>query len=51
MKERPLSIENHWDLLSRDFLEVYDEFVNMPYEPRIIDVLHEKFDFCGKTIS
>ena len=51
MKERPLSIENRWDILYRDYPEVYDEFANVPYEPRMIDVLNDMFDFSGKTIA
>jgi len=51
MKERPQSIENRWDILYRDYPEVYDEFANVPYTPRMIDVLHEKFDLKGKTIA
>ena len=51
MKERPLSIENRWDILYRDYPEVYDEFASVPYEPRMIDVLHDMFDFTDKTIA
>ena len=51
MKKRPISIENRWDILYRDYPEVYDEFANVPYTPRMIDVLQEKFDFTGKTIA
>ena len=51
MKERPQSIENRWDILYRDYPEVYDEFANVPYTPRMINVLHEKFDLKSKTIA
>lgn len=51
MKERPISIENRWDILYRDYPEVYDEFANVPYTPRMMDILHEKFDFNDKTIA
>jgi ubiquinone/menaquinone biosynthesis C-methylase UbiE len=46
-----LSIENRWDILYRDYPEVYDEFASVPYEPRMIDTLQERFDFTGKTIA
>jgi ubiquinone/menaquinone biosynthesis C-methylase UbiE len=51
MKERPQSIENRWDILYRDYPEVYDEFANVPYEPRMVDVLHKEFNLDGKTIA
>ena len=47
---KPLSIENRWDILYSDYPEVYDEFANVLYEPNKIDILHEKFNFNGKTI-
>jgi len=51
MKKRPISVENRWDILYRDYPEVYDEFANVPYEPGMMSVLHERFDFNGKTIA
>ena len=51
LKERPLSIENRWDILYKDYPEVYDEFASVPYEPRMIKTLQERFDFTGKTIA
>ena len=51
LKERPLSIENRWDILYKDYPEVYDEFASVPYEPRMIETLQERFDFTGKTIA
>jgi ubiquinone/menaquinone biosynthesis C-methylase UbiE len=48
---KPETIENRWDILYRDYPEVYDAFASVPYEPRMIDVLHGKFDFTGKTIA
>ena len=41
MKDKPISIENRWDILYSDYPEVYDEFANVPYEPEMIDVLRE----------
>lgn len=51
MKEKPLSIENRWDILYRDYPEVYDEFANVPYEPKMIDFLHHRFNLSEKTIA
>ena len=48
---KPETIENRWDILYRDYPEVYDAFAFVPYEPRMIDVLQEKFNFTGKTIA
>ena len=51
MKERPLSIENRWDILYRDYPEIYDEFVSVPYKPkRTIDTLHERFNLNNKKV-
>lgn len=50
MKERPLSIENRWDVLYRDYPELYDEFANVPYRPKKIDILHERFNLGKKII-
>jgi ubiquinone/menaquinone biosynthesis C-methylase UbiE len=48
---RPESIENRWDILYRDYPEVYDEFASTPYNPPLIDVIHDKFDLDGRTIA
>lgn len=48
---KPETIENRWDILYRDYPEVYDAFASVPYKPRMIDVLQEKFNFTGKTIA
>ena len=48
LKKRPLSIENRWDILYRDYPEVYDEFASVPNNPGMIEVLHERFDLAGK---
>lgn len=45
-----MSIENRWDILYKDFPEVYDEFANVPYKPRMIEILREKFDFSKKIV-
>ncbi len=50
MKDKPLSIENRWDILYRDYPEIYDEFASVPYNPHNIDILHEKFNLNKKVI-
>lgn len=50
MKDKPLSIENRWDILYRDYPEIYDKFASVPYKPRKIDILHEKLNLNRKMI-
>jgi ubiquinone/menaquinone biosynthesis C-methylase UbiE len=50
MKGKPLSIENRWDILYRDYPEIYDEFAHVPYRPKMIDILHERFNLHDKII-
>jgi ubiquinone/menaquinone biosynthesis C-methylase UbiE len=47
-KSRPETIENRWDVLYRDFPEVYDEFVLVPTVGGV-DLL-EMFDFKDKIV-
>lgn len=49
-KRRGETIENRWDILYRDYPEVYDEFAGVPYDPPMIEVLHGLFDFRGKKV-
>jgi len=49
-KTRPETIENRWDILYRDYPEVYDEFASFPYNPPMIEVIHAMFDLSGKEI-
>jgi hypothetical protein len=34
MKRQPETIENRWDILYRDYPEIYDAFSSFPYHPR-----------------
>jgi hypothetical protein len=34
---RPESIENRWDILYRDYPEIYAAFMNVPYQPSVFD--------------
>lgn len=48
---RPESIENRWDILYRDYPEVYEAFSNVPYNPTIYQQLPEIVDLHGKCIA
>ena len=48
---RPESIENRWDILYRDYPEVYEEFSNTPYHPTIYEQLPGIIDLHGKRIA
>jgi len=51
MNPKPLSIENRWDLLYRDFPDVYDEFAAVPKDPEPLQVLMDRFDVRGKLVA
>jgi ubiquinone/menaquinone biosynthesis C-methylase UbiE len=51
MKQMPLTIENRWDILYRDFPEVYDEFASVPKKPSPLQWLLERFDFQNKVVA
>ncbi|HEY33542.1 MAG TPA: class I SAM-dependent methyltransferase [Dehalococcoidia bacterium] len=48
---RPETIENRWDILYRDYPEVYDEFTSVPYSKSWIEVAKKLFSFGNKTIA
>jgi hypothetical protein len=48
---RPESIENRWDILYREYPEVYEAFINVPYQPSVFDQVPEIIDFHGKIIA
>jgi protein-L-isoaspartate O-methyltransferase len=49
---RPKTIENRWDILYKEYPEVYDEFASVPYEPDWVALLGRilKIDWSGKTV-
>ncbi len=47
---QPETIENRWDILYRDYPEVYDEFASVPYSKSWIEVAKKLFSFGNKTI-
>ena len=48
---RPLTIENRWDILYRDYPEAYDAFSNTPYSPTVYEELPKILDLAGKDIA
>lgn len=50
MDRKIQTIENRWDILYRDYPEVYDEFASVPYNPPVLELLHKEFNLSGQTI-
>lgn len=48
---RPESIENRWDILYRDYPEVYEAFSNTPYHPTVYEQLPGIIDLRGRRIA
>src|SRR5512141_3427335 len=48
---RPESIENRWDILYRDYPEVYEAFSSFPYHPTVNEQLPGIIDFHDKVIA
>lgn len=49
--QRPESIENRWDILYRDYPEIYEAFSQTPYHPTVYEQLPGIIDLSGKTIA
>jgi len=49
--QRPESIENRWDILYRDYPEVYEAFSSTPYHPTVYEQLRQIIDLRGKRIA
>jgi len=49
---KPETIENRWDILYREYPEVYDEFASVPYRPNWVAFLGKilGIDWSGKTV-
>ena len=43
-------MEGRWDILYRDYPEVYDEFARTPNVPDLLDVLVARFPLEGKLV-
>jgi ubiquinone/menaquinone biosynthesis C-methylase UbiE len=48
---QPESIENRWDILYRDYPQVYEAFSRVPYHPTIYEQLPGILDLHGKSIA
>lgn len=48
---RPESIENRWDILYRDYPDVYEAFSKTPYRPSVLEQLPKIIDLRGKRIA
>lgn len=48
---RPESIENRWDILYRDYPEVYEAFSKAPYHPSIFEQLPAIINLHGKRVA
>jgi ubiquinone/menaquinone biosynthesis C-methylase UbiE len=51
MKRYPKTIENAWDVLYRDYPEVYDAFSSFTHAPSWIDVVARVFPLTGKVVA
>jgi ubiquinone/menaquinone biosynthesis C-methylase UbiE len=49
--DRPASLEGRWDILYRDYPEVYDAFARIPKYPDPLEVINEHFHFEGQVIA
>jgi ubiquinone/menaquinone biosynthesis C-methylase UbiE len=49
-RERPESLEGRWDILYRDYPEVYEEWGRIEKVPDGIDVLAARFPLSGKVV-
>jgi ubiquinone/menaquinone biosynthesis C-methylase UbiE len=47
---RPESLKGRWDILYRDYPEVYEEFGRIQKVPALIDLLAARFSLQGKTV-
>lgn len=49
-KEILETIENRWDVLYRDYPEIYEKFARIPKQPTVFEVIQQHFPLEGKTI-
>jgi ubiquinone/menaquinone biosynthesis C-methylase UbiE len=50
-KEYPLTVENRWDILYRDYPEKYDEFATVGWIHKDENQLYNMYDFSGKRVA
>lgn len=51
MTNRPISIENRWDILYQQYPEVYEAFSTTPYTPNVYDQLLQRVKIAGKLVA
>lgn len=49
-KSYPETIEHRWDILYRDYPEVYERFASFPYSPPWISLVTDRFNLKGKEV-
>jgi len=47
---RPDTIENRWDILYRDYPEVYEDWARIPTRPTFVQVIDQHFPVRGKSV-
>ena len=47
---RPTSLDGRWDILYRDYPQVYDEFGRIPKEPDLLETIMSRFPLRGKWV-
>lgn len=50
-EELSQTIDNAWDVLYRDYPEVFDAFSSFPYDPSWIDVVKRVFPLAGRVVA
>jgi ubiquinone/menaquinone biosynthesis C-methylase UbiE len=50
MTTSPETIEHRWDILYRDYPEIYDAFSSFPHNPGAEDVVNRNFPLAGKVV-
>jgi ubiquinone/menaquinone biosynthesis C-methylase UbiE len=51
MKKKPETIENRWDILYKDYPEIYDEFADIPRKPDGMNIIIKKFNLKNKIVA
>lgn len=47
MKTYPDTIEHRWDILYKNYPEIYDRFISYPLKPSLVDYIVDKFKIGG----
>ena len=47
---KPQTVEHRWDILYREYPEVYDAFVSFPYDPRPVDIVQREFGLTDARV-